>query len=273
MWPESNRKRLAESKGVTSCCPMGAKGVRGKRVKTGRLSRKQFLCRLQGQSLVVHNLHRRKSLSLKEIRQQRHSQQPTRSTELRAWTVCLVMSQVTQRTTAMSLQKKSRGCLRKQGSSSRLSSKPWSVRYMLAWRLSCYIPMPQKEERQETMAVDPENTAGAFTDSKHARALVQQGQRKRPPCKYFSKGRCRKGTTCPFQHVKSSNHSPSQQALTTDGLSKASAHTTDYVPYGKVSRRGPSLLAKLLLNDTEKEQRVILQCFRHLVKTGLVQAP
>mmetsp|Transcript_33790 Transcript_33790/g.52644 ORF Transcript_33790/g.52644 Transcript_33790/m.52644 type:complete len:218 (+) Transcript_33790:539-1192(+) len=119
MWPESNRKRLAESKGVTSCCPMGAKGVRGKRVKTGRLSRKQFLCRLQGQSLVVHNLHRRKSLSLKEIRQQRHSQQPTRSTELRAWTVCLVMSQVTQRTTAMSLQKKSRGCLRKQGSSSR----------------------------------------------------------------------------------------------------------------------------------------------------------
>ena len=82
-------------------------------------------------------------------------------------------------------------------------------------------------------------------------------------CKYFARGYCSKGKDCRFQHVKQ-EQKPNRK--------KESDKEGEYVPHSCIKRKGPSLLDRLLQKDNERDQRVVLQCIRHLIQRGLVAA-
>ena len=102
------------------------------------------------------------------------------------------------------------------------------------------------------------------------------------PCKYFAQGKCLKGARCTFAHgpprggaggvAGGDGQSPRAPSAASSKADRAGGGSSSrgYVAHSALKRHGPSLLVKLTAADTERQQRVLLQCFRHLVLSGQV---
>jgi len=168
----------------------------------------------------------------------------------------------------------------------------------LGWAPAAHLPPPPPPppHTDSTVAVAHSDSPSAGTDRGNSRGIgaavaaggeggagssaqARHGGRPRVACKHFAKGRCHKGARCTFAHGtpgSAAEGTPVGGGGGVNGNANANANKNKgdqnkgYVAYSSLKRHGKSLLEKLTKQDSERQQRILLQCLRHLIQTGQV---
>ncbi|KAJ2910965.1 hypothetical protein GGI21_000307 [Coemansia aciculifera] len=114
------------------------------------------------------------------------------------------------------------------------------------------------DDEPEVVSTKPPATRAPFKPSGLAPG---EDRRKLRVCKYYAKGACHKGSSCPFSHPES--------------LSKAretTSHNSD-AEAGKSAKSSMSLLEMLMAKDVARENYRIFQCIEYICDNSFLGAP
>mmetsp|Transcript_8629 Transcript_8629/g.11194 ORF Transcript_8629/g.11194 Transcript_8629/m.11194 type:complete len:367 (+) Transcript_8629:124-1224(+) len=111
-----------------------------------------------------------------------------------------------------------------------------------------------------------ETEAASITSTDNAKLHTNRTPttRHRKLCHHFVKGKCNRGDNCRYSH---------DEQAKSDALIKQRKRTETKAYLEARGRQGgrTSLLRKLLMSDIKKEQFIILECLRHIVRTNYFQ--
>lgn len=145
------------------------------------------------------------------------------------------------------------------------------------------------EESDDNLEEDEEDDAGSGDGGEVGESdspSKPNRQRSARKCKFFARGRCRKGAQCPFSHEKvSSSHFPALLLFLVVFFSllllffcsfffsySSSLSCSSFAQPQPLAKKPPapkrSLLSKLLEKDIKNRNDVILQCLHHLVQNN-----